>query len=125
MIYLILPWYLVVLWLAFLSLEQSELFIKPPSLMKQSNLGCCRCEQLSICQSLLHGLHANSSQNGLLGTEYSLEEQSYQSKDLEGQKLRTKCVSSDLSLGGGKGKRGYVSFQHSCSVTRAIDGDGS
>lgn len=110
----------MVLWLPFLSLEQSELFITPPSLVKQSNFGCCRRKQSPICQSLLHGLHANSSQN-----EHPLEEQSYQSKDLEGQKLRTKCVISDLSLGGGKGKTGYASFQHSCSVTRAIDGDGS
>lgn len=93
--------------------------------MKQSSFGCSGCEQSSIFQSLLHGLHANSSQNGLPGTEYHLEEKSYKSKDLEGQKLKTKCISSDLSLGGGKGKRGYVSFQHSCSVTRPIDGDAS
>lgn len=125
MIYLTLPWYLVVLWLAFLPLEQSEPFIKPPSPVKQSNFGCSGCEWSSICQSFLHGLCANSPRNGLSGTEYPLEEQSYQSKDLEGQKLRAKCISSDLSLGDEKGKRGYVSFQHSHSVTRPIDGDGS
>lgn len=93
--------------------------------MKQSNFGCSGCEPSSVCQSLLHGLHANSSQNALPGTECHLEEKSCKSKDLEGQKLKTKCISSDLSMGGGKGKRGYVSFQHSCSVMKPIDGDGS
>jgi len=61
--------------------------------------GCSRHEHLSVCQSLFLAvafesrlLRANSSQNSLSGTEHPLEKQSCQSKDLEGQKLRTECV---------------------------------